>query len=269
MAPDDLCEACMAVFADGSFGRYALSDCNVVDSEDDDPEDDDPESPGNGAVSIFAFPVENFGNNAQLIHLGELSLSSENTGSKEVVQMAKGLLQHCLERHNLCADESGPDWRPRRLLALDGSFAKLVETTGRDLTDPYATLSHCWGGTPSFVLTSQNMSEFQRGLAFSQFDATFYDAMITAQKLGIHYIWIDCYCIVQGQGEASLRDWKEQSVLMHKVYSNGIVNIGAAHGVDSRAGLFVSRERWRDLHYPLAAVSHQVGVIVVYCTAEH
>ncbi|KAK4506063.1 hypothetical protein PRZ48_004028 [Zasmidium cellare] len=100
---------------------------------------------------------------------------------------------------------------------------------------------------PSFVLKSDNLGMFKQGLAFSKFDPTFRDAMIAGQTLGINDLWIDCYCIIQGTDETSRDDWNRESVLMHKVYTNALLNIGAAHGKDSQAGCFKVHQRKEDV----------------------
>ncbi|KAF2160176.1 hypothetical protein M409DRAFT_37814, partial [Zasmidium cellare ATCC 36951] len=164
----------------------------------------------------------------RLIALSSLSRSAGNTGWPDVLQLAKGWLRLCLESHDECPSHTIPARLPRRLLALSGRRAKLIDTTGQTVSVSYATLSHCWGGMPSFLLTSQTMNNLQEGLAFSDFDPTFHDAMLTTQALGTDYLWIDCYCIIQGTDNASRKDWLEQSVLMHEIYANGIINIGAA-----------------------------------------
>ncbi|KAK4500926.1 hypothetical protein PRZ48_009118 [Zasmidium cellare] len=56
---------------------------------------------------------------------------------------------------------------------------------------------------------------------------------------------IATYCILQGGDEASVQDWKTESVLMYLVYSNSTLNIGA-HGKDAGAGCFQHRRQPRE-----------------------
>lgn len=181
----------------------------------------------------------------QLATLSSISRCKSNTGQPEVLHLAKGWLTHCFESHQHCQRPglAVPTRPPRRLLHLSTTSAKLVDTTRHFVSGPYATLSHCWGGMPSLVLTSQTMASLEKGLTFLDFDPTFHDAMVTTKALGIEYLWIDCFCIIQGTNDASREDWREQSILMQDIYANGIINIGAAHAESSRAGLFLDRDR--------------------------
>lgn len=63
------------------------------------------------------------------------------------------------------------------------------------------------------------------------------------QNLGIKYLWIDCYCIIQGIDSIAQADWAHECSRMRKVYSSSLINIGAAHAHGPNEGLFSTRQQ--------------------------
>ncbi|KAK5731456.1 hypothetical protein LTR17_011344 [Elasticomyces elasticus] len=97
------------------------------------------------------------------------------------------------------------------------------------------------------------MAEFQHGRPMLKFAPSFRDCFTTLAHLGISYVWIDTFCILQGTSEDSRRDWEIESLVMEQVYAHSVLNVCAAHGVDSTKGCFKQRRmtaqmlRWRPL----------------------
>lgn len=98
------------------------------------------------------------------------------------------------------------------------------------------------------------MSQLLEEVPFSAFPTTFQEVIIIVHRLGIDFSWIDCYCIIQGSDSQALRDWEHEAARMGQVYSNALINIGAAHASSPSHGLFSKRNvenfttiplRWR------------------------
>ncbi|OWY55930.1 HET-like protein [Alternaria alternata] len=102
----------------------------------------------------------------------------------------------------------------------------------------YATLSHCWGRDPFFMLTNQTKNRLTSGILTSILSQTFQDAIAVAKSLEIQYIWIDSLCIIQD----SKQDWEEQAPLMDEVYSRALLCIAATASAKSSSGCFRTRE---------------------------
>ncbi|KAL9095271.1 MAG: hypothetical protein Q9165_002527 [Trypethelium subeluteriae] len=66
---------------------------------------------------------------------------------------------------------------------------------------------------------------------------TFVDAIYTAKRLGVQYLWIDSLCIVQDLES----DWHRQSAQMDKIYSHSFCNLAAAGARDSTEGFWFKR----------------------------
>jgi hypothetical protein len=92
------------------------------------------------------------------------------------------------------------------------------------------------------MLNSETWEEFRHGIMITAFPPSFRDAMQIALFLGINYIWIDCFTIFQGGDEVGRRDFEEQSRVMHLVYTNGAINIGAASAPNPLHGCFATRD---------------------------
>lgn len=109
----------------------------------------------------------------------------------------------------------------------------------------YITLSHCWGGGPTFTTTTANLHERKRHIEYSSLPQSFQDAVIIAQELGIHYLWIDALCIIQDSKE----DWETESAKMSSIYENAYLTIAATAAPNSDAGIFSARPRPIKLKY--------------------
>lgn len=58
--------------------------------------------------------------------------------------------------------------------------------------------------------------------------------------LGYKYLWIDSLCIIQSGDDQ--KDWKEQSMLMGRVYQNAQCNIVASSSKNGKGGCFQKRD---------------------------
>ncbi|KAI5921567.1 heterokaryon incompatibility protein-domain-containing protein [Camillea tinctor] len=194
---------------------------------------------------VIASPHKSFfiGDESEPVTWSQLrnrSQTRSSTGHEDVAALAKWLLSQCIDSHKSCfkpISEGRGAWKPLRLLEVSHDQVRLVLTEKEDVTGPYATLSHCWGKKKFFVLTSENFAQFTAGLPIDRFPKTFQETMTTVRRLGIKYLWIDSYCIIQGDEG----DWKHQAAQMHQVYTNSLINIGAANADGPTEGLFHER----------------------------
>lgn len=140
---------------------------------------------------------------------------------------------------------------PTRLLGLSNSDSlKLV--SGQEVSSqPYIALSHCWGELapgeiPWYCTTDDNISSREEGSQFrvSDLPLTFRDAIEVSQGLGIHYLWVDSLCIIQGSKE----DWTKESKRMEDVYAGAYCTIAATSAANSHEG-FLRRDMESDHVY--------------------
>lgn len=157
-----------------------------------------------------------------------------------------------MQGHPECAQKESPAFVPPRLICLEQDTARLVVTeSSAGLVRQYATLSHCWGPTPSFLkLTAENHNVFRKSLPYDQLAKTFQHAITVCRIIGVMYLWIDSLCIMQ-VGPGSTEDWQHHVAIMPKIYRNGYINIASEWAKSSEEGLFKPRN-------PLILQSHVV-----------
>lgn len=149
----------------------------------------------------------------------------------------------CQTHHKGCQALSlSNGFKPRRLVEIrqdDPKYWNLIDETS-SITDPYATLSHCWGSSRHEKLERKNIAIFkERGRnLIAELPQTFIDATEVAKSLGIYYIWVDCLCIVQDDDD----DWKEESSKMGSVYARAACNLAASCSTESSGGFFRTRD---------------------------
>lgn len=124
------------------------------------------------------------------------------------------------------------------------------------------------GGEEFLVLDSTNLPNFLSGISVNQFPLTFQQAIIVVRRLGVRYIWIDCYCIIQGTDAIAEADWSLESEQMGQVYSNSLINIGAAHANGPRKGLFAARRPQHKCSWPFKLSSSTESDINWYVLTE-
>ncbi|KAL8717830.1 MAG: hypothetical protein Q9225_004969 [Loekoesia sp. 1 TL-2023] len=140
--------------------------------------------------------------------------------------------------------EIRPNFMPTRTIKVgpvDGNQdPRLVyhrEQEGRIAVEPWATLSHCWGGSSPLKTTLATESQWQRGIPLDMMPPTFRDAVTITRKLGIDHLWIDSLCIIQDSAE----DWEYEALRMNNVYKYGLLNIAADTSRTCNDGIFSSR----------------------------
>ena len=164
------------------------------------------------------------------------------------MKLAEHRLSTCFTNHKQCGHNNiSPQWYPTGLLEIWEMSVRLPDTSCHHICGAYATLSHCWGTKAFECLTEENKAVCKCGIPRLNLPRTFQDAMCIAQRLVIRYLWIDSYGIVQSSGledSTFTNDKIAEIARMKDVYTNTIVNLGAAHGVDPHSGCFAKREHY-------------------------
>lgn len=163
------------------------------------------------------------------------------TGHEDVAALARSWMDNCLQHHTTCPKPNPTGWEPSRLLDISQDKIKLVLKDPAEAHLPYVTLSHCWGTDKFLVLTPDLVPCFMEGVDISSFSLTFQETFITARRLNVRYVWIDCYCIMQGRDDAAQEDWRSESLNMGEIYANSLLNIGALESEGPASGLFRRR----------------------------
>ena len=130
---------------------------------------------------------------------------------------------------------------PTRLIDLgigDVIHPRVCESANLPTDTKYITISHCWGNTQPLTLRNETLQQMQRQINVRELPKHFKEAMETARRLGVQYVWIDSLCIIQNDNE----DWKRESKNMGNSYYNALLNIAISRAPDGRYGCFTKRD---------------------------
>jgi hypothetical protein len=157
--------------------------------------------------------------------------------------VAQQWLKACKSSHRKCNLRIEEQlWVPSRLIDIgssqsDSNVLRILVTGNNLQNGPYITLSHRWADKSFPMLTQSSLSNMKEGFSESILPKTFRDTIFMARLFNIHYIWIDCLCIVQD----SPKDFQAEAALMHQVYGNSYCNISATGALNNHDGLFFDR----------------------------
>jgi hypothetical protein len=173
-----------------------------------------------------------------------------DTSSTKTLATAQKWIKNCDEGHE-CMQHSSTKL-PRRVLDVRNNRIKLRETTPADHGEKYTCLSHCWG-TPSTEImrvctTPESIMSYHEDIPFEILPRTFKDAVSFTRDLDVPFLWIDTFCIIQGEPDKT--DWREQSANMANIYQNAYVTLAAAISPNPTGGCYTRED---------APLSHQIG----------
>ncbi|KAI9162856.1 HET-domain-containing protein [Paramyrothecium foliicola] len=173
-----------------------------------------------------------------------------STDSSESLEFLKSSLKTYLDKHQSCRQRANndDDWQPTRLIEISPTGSEVYLRDGSSLgSQPYITLSHCWGSSKPPLLTADNAAALTAGIPTTHLPKTFRDAIMIARQLCVSYIWIGSMCILQD----NLDDCHNEASSICEVYSHLLCKIAATGALDVSTGLFFERD-------PVAECSFQV-----------
>jgi hypothetical protein len=89
---------------------------------------------------------------------------------------------------------------PRKLLKIESRDGEIMARLVEPVPHPsvrWAALSYVWGGDQVIKTTVASISTMDEPFAVRSLPQTLQDAFAVCTKIGLHYLWIDCLCIVQ------------------------------------------------------------------------
>lgn len=149
---------------------------------------------------------------------------SGDTSSTEAFDTLKGWISRCREEHSLCQPAEDTEM-PHRVLEIESIRplrVRVVEDCPR--RERYACLSYRWGSqTESNSLKTHNVDLYKAEVPEDKLCLLTRDAIEAAFRLGLRFIWIDCYCIIQDD----TKDWERAAANMASIYENAFLTISA------------------------------------------
>ncbi|KAL8326711.1 hypothetical protein RB597_003157 [Gaeumannomyces tritici] len=140
----------------------------------------------------------------------------------------RALINDCTANHSACA-QPNTSLLPSRLLRIFGSVT-LPAVHLQEVSDisrrpvRYMCLSYCWGGPQAGMTTSARVSSYIRGIHLSALPKTVLDAVRVTLSLGMKYLWVDAFCIIQD----STPDKNTELKKMSAIYAGAACTICAA-----------------------------------------
>jgi hypothetical protein len=102
---------------------------------------------------------------------------------------------------------------------------------------PYVALSYHWGKSPAVLLTQASLPALCEEIPVYLLPKTNQDAVQITRFLGIRYLWIDVFCIIQDL-EA---DWHHESKNMETIFQSSYCTISASMATTGEQGCFMNR----------------------------
>jgi Heterokaryon incompatibility protein (HET) len=169
------------------------------------------------------------------------------TSSNSTLRLVRHWLSNCEANYPGCSPNTGMQY-PLPLRVIDvgtvGETSVRLRVSGSSHEyGRYITLSHCWGNSNIFKLTSGNEQSLRAGFLIRELPKTFRQAIELTRTLSIRYLWIVSLCILQD----SVDDWRQQSAVMGEIYQHCFCNIAATASPNSDGGIFVERDVERDV----------------------
>ncbi|KAF5598576.1 shikimate dehydrogenase [Fusarium pseudocircinatum] len=143
----------------------------------------------------------------------------------------------------ICSKPS-PKFLPNRLIEIvridngQKPCVRLVEGSSLNADTEYTALSYCWGGDLKNCLKEGNKDSYSTEVPWKHIPRTIQDAILTSQKLGIGFIWVDSLCIIQ---DSKTADKEIEIGQMNQVYTHAALTIVARRAPDADAGFLHPR----------------------------
>ncbi|KAF9461943.1 heterokaryon incompatibility protein-domain-containing protein [Collybia nuda] len=213
--------------ADRTFQlRFRFSQRDTVDDSSGDTGPYAPSVNADSATYIF-LAVDNKPDFKFCVHTTEGDPSARYIPQREVLvdvnsATAYNLVNNCISRcirHKFCPaphptplptrviDCIDPDW-PRLLVNLEVKEEK------------YVALSYVWGCKEQPHCTTQtNLQSYVENIPLEYIPKTILDALTVTRALGLRYLWVDAFCIIQDSEEDKAREIRQIRRIFHGAYT--------------------------------------------------
>ncbi|KAK2767497.1 hypothetical protein FQN54_003654 [Arachnomyces sp. PD_36] len=159
--------------------------------------------------------------------------------SETAFRRIEAWLDNCRLHHPSCRSPPISPQLPTRVIDVSVTDREVALFESNGQRGRYMALSHCWGASSRLTTTKDTLEDLKNGIATSFLPKTFQDAIKITRRLGVKYLWIDCFCIVQDDP----LDWERESSAMAQIYRNSYLTIAASASSDSYSGCFPKRSK--------------------------
>ncbi|KAF5003447.1 hypothetical protein FDECE_9997 [Fusarium decemcellulare] len=146
--------------------------------------------------------------------------------------------------HTICS-RPNPKFFPTRLIEIvridtEGQHHHVRLVDGKSLkgVTEYAALSYCWGGNLEAALSQGNITSYLTEIPWDCIPKTIQDAILTSHMLGIGFLWVDSFCIIQ---DSNCDDKNIEIGQMTQVYTHAAFTIAARRASNAHTGFLHNR----------------------------
>ena len=165
--------------------------------------------------------------------------------SSRARMLALERIRDCVDNHDTCLKPHKTRLPTRVIDCRISTEPRLVPTeTLEDAFVPYVALSYVWGKDSSHCTRLANYEAYQSGIDHKIIPQTIRDAITVTNGLGMRYIWIDAFCIIQDSDEDKIKEL----VKMGDIYRDAYFTIIASSSPEGNAGFLQDRvlpPHWR------------------------
>ncbi|EGN94889.1 hypothetical protein SERLA73DRAFT_187983, partial [Serpula lacrymans var. lacrymans S7.3] len=135
-------------------------------------------------------------------------------------KLASECIAECTRHHDSCPKPDQTILPTRVIDCSEPNRPKMVICT----QGSYVALSYVWGETQPYSTTANIDSLVRDGLDIEKLPKTIKDAILSTCRLGLRYLWIDAFCILQDSRKDKNREIRQ----MRRIYRDAYVTIVAA-----------------------------------------
>lgn len=123
----------------------------------------------------------------------------------------------------------------------------------------YAALSYVWGEDQLHKTTLQNIESYISCIDLQCIPRTIVDAVTVAHELGVRYLWVDAFCIIQDSSEDKAREISR----MRTIVSNAYITIVAASANHVSEGFLHRRKPKPLVDLPFVCPDRSLGTMTI------
>ncbi|KAK0482664.1 heterokaryon incompatibility protein-domain-containing protein [Armillaria novae-zelandiae] len=132
---------------------------------------------------------------------------------------AYNLVQRCIDRcsrHKFCPSPRCTPLPTRLIDCKDNPPRLFVNPQG--IEDKYVALSYVWGCKDQPHCTKQQNLDSYIGKGIPYIPKTVMDAVMVTRTLGLRYLWVDAFCIIQDSKDDKAREIRQIRRIFHNAY---------------------------------------------------
>ncbi|PTB75912.1 HET-domain-containing protein [Trichoderma longibrachiatum ATCC 18648] len=212
--------------------------------------------PDINASRIFEVYTSDDNNAGRFLETRDVPRQMDSTATYE---HARRRLEEC-HHHEACPSPL-PAVLPTRVLDCSNpAQPRLFINDGAGLEHAlYAALSYVWGEDQPHKTTSQNIESYISCIDVQYIPRTVRDAITVAHELGVRYLWVDSFCIVQDSSEDKAREISR----MRTIFSNAYATIVAASANRVSDGFLHRREPRPLVDLPFICPDRTLGTMTI------